>query len=360
MTESDPVPKPVIQATPRGIGYFLAGSAKWLTWLYCGGLLLLLAWLEWFGERSWLTGVLLFAPPQVLLLPLLVLSPWCLLFRWRMLGWHLVAVSVLGFGFMDFRWHLPPAPQAGEIKLVTHNIGQGNRQQFLDFLRREGPDVIAMQDARGQGGTFAKLFKDCHVAGVGEFLMVSRAPLVQSEIVPLPGAPTRPVAARFELLWNERTLVVYSVHLPTPRRQLSRFLSGRALVDALDETDGQPRPAQSYGNWTDARIRLAGELADVLSREKRPFLVCGDFNTPDHGVIYRTVARGLADAHREGGRGWGLTFPGSTRNPISLHGPWLRIDYAFAGTGWRPLECRPETGRGSQHCAVMARFAPKT
>ena len=97
----------------------------------------------------------------------------------------------------------------------------------------------------------------------------------------------------------------------------------------------------------------------MLSRETLPFIVCGDFNTPDHGIIYHTVSRGLTDAHLHAGRGWGLTFPGATRNPLSLHGPWLRLDYAFAGRGWQPVYCSPEPGRRSQHCAVAAHFVPK-
>jgi hypothetical protein len=108
----------------------LRATAKWLTRGYLVGLLLLLAWLEWQGERYWISGILLFAPPQVLLLPLCLLTPLCLLIRRRSLLWQLLAVVVLAFGFMTFRWH-PSAPRRkADLTVVTHNTGQGSKPQF--------------------------------------------------------------------------------------------------------------------------------------------------------------------------------------------------------------------------------------
>ena len=39
----------------------------------------------------------------------------------------------------------------------------------------------------------------------------------------------------------------------------------------------------------------------------------------------------MTDAFTRAGRGWGLTFPGVTRNPLTVFGPWLRLDYFFVG-----------------------------
>jgi endonuclease/exonuclease/phosphatase (EEP) superfamily protein YafD len=118
----------------------------------------------------------------------------------------------------------------------------------------------------------------------------------------------------------------------------------------------------AYGNYREYvqdRMRLAQELAKVLADEKLPMIVGGDFNTPDHGYIYHLFAGEMSDAFAHAGRGWGLSFPGTTHNPIALFGPWLRIDYLFAGHGWHATECRPEPGQKSQHKAVFARFEPQ-
>jgi endonuclease/exonuclease/phosphatase (EEP) superfamily protein YafD len=95
-----------------------------------------------------------------------------------------------------------------------------------------------------------------------------------------------------------------------------------------------------------------------LRAEKLPYIVCGDFNTPDNGYIHRILAERMIDAHATAGNGWGLTFPGGTGGRAARHGPWLRIDYAYAGRGWKPVYCETDPGRRSQHRAVAAYFVP--
>jgi hypothetical protein len=77
---------------------------------------------------------------------------------------------------------------------------------------------------------------------------------------------------------------------------------------------------------------------------------------PSNGHIRRIFSGELRDAFAECGRGYGFTFPGFTRNPLSLFQPWLRLDYLFAGRGFRPCYVRTEPGRPSQHRAVAAGF----
>lgn len=347
----------LLAALRANLGPLLRAGARWLTWAYFAGLLFGIVWLEWAGERFWLSGVFLFAPPQVLLLPLVFLSPFCLVVRARLLLVHALAIGIVVFFYMGWQWNSRPAAPASAIRLITHNAGQSNRPQFYQFAAAEKPDIIALQDARGAGPELSRKFPGFHIVSRGEFYLVSRFPIVQSDVVSQVKWFNRPAAARFELLCQNRTLIIYSVHLPTPRQQLNRFLSGRAFADMMADEDSARRPL-TYGEWTRTRLKMASDLAAVFERETQPYLVCGDFNTPDHGIIYHTVSRHLLDSHRVSGRAFGFTFPGSTRNPLTLRGPWLRIDYAFAGRGWKPIFSQPEPGRLSQHCALAAHFVP--
>ena len=343
----------------KGLRHWLGRALAILTAVYVVALVVLLVGLEWWGERHVLLSLLLFAPPHVLLTPLLGLMSAALIIRPRLCLWHFACVAVVAFGYMTFRWHERPSPAAKPLVVITHNVGQGNRAQFLSFLSAEKPEVILLQDARHRGAEYARLFPDFHVAGRGEFYLISRHLIQQSTLLDEPKWKGRPVAARYEIIYDGQPLVLYNVHLPTPRSQFNRFLSRRGVADLFGDED-HGAAFGSYREWIDARVELARSLARVFAAEKKPFLACGDFNTPDHGAIYHLFAREMTDAFAHSGRGWGLTFPGETKNPLALFGAWLRIDYAFAGRGWKPLYCEPEPGRKSQHHAVVAHFAPAT
>lgn len=331
----------------------------WITAGYVIGLLVLLLGLEWWGERSWIFSVLLYSPIQVCLLPLAVLTPVCLLFRWRLLLWHFVAAGVLIFGFMTFRWSPVPPVGGSELRAVTFNYGESNRVQFMSFLEAEKPDVILLQDARNRGAELAMRIPGMYASDLGQFAFLSKFPIKKAAVVDSVEVQGQPVAARYEIQFQGRVTAIYNVHLPTPRQQLSRFIGGRRVLGDLVGHGHREPVYGNYREWIEERVRLARALAKVLAEEKEPMIVGGDFNTPDHGYIYHLFAGEMSDAFAHAGRGWGLTFPGSTHNPISFFGPWLRIDYFFSGGGWRVTECRPEPGRKSQHKAVFARFVPR-
>ncbi len=356
-SEPDPVVFKITAGSLSRALQFLRRLLGWLTLTYAGSLLLAMIALEWWGERLWVFSLLLFAPPQILLLPLLVLTPLCLLLRPRRCLWHLGCVLALAFGYMNFRWSGAP-PAGGEtITAITFNTGEGNAAQFFDFMAREKPDVVLLQDAgKVRAPAVAAKLPGFHVASLGEFGFVSRFPIQQSALLTEPKWARRSVAARFEVLANGRPLVFYSVHLPTPRQELSRFLGGRRILGDLVGRPHREPGFGNYGEWLALRMQLARDLRKVFAQEQQPFIVGGDFNMSDHGYIYHQFAGEMTDAFKDAGRGWGLTFPGHTRNPLTAFGPWLRLDYFFSGRGWRAVECRPEPGTNSQHKAVVARF----
>lgn len=332
-------------------------GARLATLIYTIVLVLGLAALEWWGERNWLLSLVLYIPPQTFLLPLLFIAPTALLLDRRLLLWHLGCVALVAFVFMTFRIGSSKKDVEGGIKIVTHNIGQGNRPQFLGFLDEVKPDVILLQDARTAGPAFAAKYRGSQVITRGEFVIVSRFPVLNAALVSIPGYRGRPVAARFELNIEGRSIVLFSVHMPTPRPQFLRFLSGRAMADLFsEETHSGAR--QPYPVWLAERRELARGLLSVIENEPLPHIAAGDFNMPDHGYIYHLFAGKLGDAFAASGSGWDLTFPGSTGNPVTFFGPWLRLDYFFTGGGWESVWCDAEPGRKSQHRAVAACFRP--
>lgn len=351
------VPTPPPSGWRRVLGW-LRSAAKWLTILYAVLLLILLAALEWWGERNWLLSLPLYAPAPLLLLPLAVLSPFCLIFRARWVLLHLACAAAVCLVYMTLRSTGKPVLDANALTVITHNVGQGNREQFGAFVRKHSPDVVVLQDFRDEGAQYAKFLPKMHTMTCGEFSVFSKNPIRSGVLVPKPVWRGRPVAARFEIEKGGRRFVLYNVHLPTPRSQFNRFLSKRVVSDLLGDEEHAGGFA-SYREWITVRLALAQDLASVFAAEKLPYLACGDFNTPDHGFVYHCFAGQMSDAHAKAGVGYGMTFPCDVKSLKKPLGPWLRIDYAFAGPGWKPIFCESDGGTRSQHRAVMAQFLPE-
>jgi endonuclease/exonuclease/phosphatase family metal-dependent hydrolase len=121
-----------------------------------------------------------------------------------------------------------------------------------------------------------------------------------------------------------RDVAVYNVHLLPPRR--------------LDYT-------------IEGRLQFA-DLRDVLSAEKLPYVVAGDWNltndTPQHRALRRVGAR---DAHDLAARGRGATWP---VNSFFRYLPGLRLDHVYLGPGLTARSCQTGTGQSSDHRPVVA------
>lgn len=321
-------------------------ALRGVTLLFLAGLVLLLALLHWAGEHVSLLSILLFIPPQLLLLPMSVLAPACLLLGlWRLCAAQLAVAALLLFGYMTYATG-PAAPsQPPDLTVVTHNAGEDNRPEFAAFLAAEHPDVVLLQDAANRAAEIVRAHPDWHAASLGEFVCLTRFPILSSRLTVLPSWRRGPVLARFEVLFREQKVVFYSVHFPTPRHELQGFLSHRPWRGLI-----------GYRNWLAERLLLGRAVAEVLASETGPMIVGGDFNMPDHGWLYHRFTPFLTDVFATAGHGRGVTFPGYSHNWLT-RGPWLRLDYLWAGKGWQPLTCHPSSGSLSQHRAVVARFA---
>lgn len=335
--------------------------ALWGSLLYLLILGMVLYSLENCTEQQWYWGALLYLPPEGWLLPLLILMPLALLVRPWLCLLQLGAVVFVFVGYMD---HHGPGSKSLEVEVeqtesnavltvVTANIGQRNANLLERFLHSVQPDVIAFQEAGTFPKTFQKQFPEYDLQIQGEFKLASKLPIRNSGIVPDLGFEGRPVAAWFELEYLDRIIVFYSVHMPTPRSFLNEFSGDKDETGGAVISQAARENFQAY--WT-ARFDLARRLLATLRKEKRPMLVVGDFNTPDHGGVYRLIASDLLDSFAVAGSGGGDTFPANARGGYFQLGAWLRLDYLFAGRDWIPIECRVEPPVRAQHLAVMGRY----
>jgi endonuclease/exonuclease/phosphatase family metal-dependent hydrolase len=261
---------------------------------------------------------------------------------------------------MGFCWSLQRSADEAELAVMTNNIGQNNRQEFTSFLKSENPDLVLLQEAGGRSARYMAAYPEYKAVERGEFVLLSKWPVKNAGFVALTNEYQGKAAAWFEVETKTGPLIVYSVHVPTPRSELYRS-RGLGLVAALVGTmqDGKSSTSRYRGQLDTAwnhRVELTRQLHGYLETETRPFIVVGDFNMTPNGYLYRLFADSLKDAFAATGRGFGFTLPGSTRNPLTAFGPWMRIDYLFAGPGLKPVYARVESDRKSQHRAVVAKF----
>ncbi|MEI6351816.1 MAG: endonuclease/exonuclease/phosphatase family protein [Verrucomicrobiota bacterium] len=313
---------------------------------------------RYMGELNALSSVLIYLPPGLWLLPLTILSAAAALFHRRLL---IVLLFILGVGlvFTQFRvgfGRRSAVPGEKCVTLVTNNIGQSNHLSMAPFVQREKPDFLLIQDAFGRIAYYKRTYPACFVAAVGEFVLISKFPITSATIVPESiWAKRTPAAALFRVQWPVHPLSVYGVHIPTPRPDFALLRGHGFLVELL-----RGRIWQRYAGYREAmrqRVSLAERLSKTIASDPNPVLVGGDFNMPGWGYIHSLFSSRLSDAFEASGSGFGLTFPGATYNPLSLFGPWLRIDYAFCNRWWVPLSCSVEPHRASQHRAVAATFS---
>ncbi len=334
--------------------------------------LVALSWLllHGVGQNHYLVAPLCYLPRVFAgwLLILLALPGWWWGRRWF---WILLAG---GFGYLTvlLGWRppqpaAPPDPARPELRAAFVNWGDLNQSAWEAWVAREKPDLVALTDVRdhrslgvGQPPVAGLPF----VLRVGEHLLASRYPF-SGAVVTKPAVASPPntrlhalPAARFQVDVPGGPVVVYVVHLRSPRDALRKY--GERKFWRWTWFGLPPRVHE--GNTLDHYWREQGAMLTALLEKMRaetlPTLVLGDWNLPDFGPRYRALTRDFQDAHRVAGSGYGFTFPGDLTLAGAFNQPWMRIDYILADRRhWRVMECRVQEGAGdSQHRGLLARL----
>jgi len=263
------------------------------------------------------------------------------------------ALAALGPG-LGWRSHArdlnpPPGDESLVLNVVTMNRGQHHGHEVDSFLDFAQPDVVAIQDGftpvAYPAGASA-LRELTHVIRLGEFVLVSRYPILDSKLLKLHvnrkdgSHRTWFHSARHLLQAGEKQIVVYNVHLPSPRFALTGGKGPQVLREDYWGLQGQ----------------VLEELLHYIESETLPTVVLGDWNVPAIGPRYRRMVKQLTDAHAEAGKGYGFTVPGDLKHWMAFRQPWLRLDYVLTDRRWDVERCVTEPVSPAQHAAVSARL----
>ena len=327
--------------------------------------LLVAVWLlmKFVGEGNLTLAFLLYSPQSIWLLPIPVLLVMALLLDAPSLIVCLASAVLCVCGFLEYNFGNSSMPSANEraLTVLTFNRGESGETSLQPFKNATKPHVLMLPDATARSIRYVKspgyeefLFGD----DIGEFSVVSRFHIKSKELI---SHHDTPVAARFTLDWEGRLVVLYTLHLPTPRFTLSSLRRGAFLWGVLGVVPGTSWAGkkESYESFFHNQIDIVRTVLARVEAETEPCILGGDFNAPGIGYIQHLATRKLTDAHAIAGSGSGHTFPGTTRNPLSLGGPWMRLDKLLSNSFLQPVWCKTEPDRASQHRSVAASFVLK-
>jgi endonuclease/exonuclease/phosphatase (EEP) superfamily protein YafD len=344
---------PVSTASPAL--QWLARSAVVLSLLGAVGL----SWLFHHGpaRTGWVellryVPFLAYAVPAVLALGLSFMLGWA----WRLgavaaLGLVLVSVMDLSLGLG--RTDMPPdAPGTRTVRVMTYNIKsyravfrRGGFVPLNNEIAQHQPDILVMQDARevARQGDLPYGMRDVlpqhKLYAYGQYAVASRFPVSGCAPADMSYRGEKHEYVRCTVDIDGTHIDLVTAHLLTPREGLNATREER--LGGLEDWSA---------NFAD-RLTQADRIAGALAPLKRPTIVAGDLNAPEHSVVVRTFLEiGLRDAFSAGGIGWGFTHGHSFKPGLSF----LRIDHLLvspeigvrdAWVGWRG---------GSEHRPVVA------
>lgn len=339
------------------------------TLLFAFGMFCLGALIKYRAESNLLSVFLAYSPAWVMALPFLgTLFLGVAFVCWRTVLLSVAAPLVLtlwlgGYSFAD----APSVSQSADdrrLVVMTYNRGQGSERVLTSCAAANNPDVAVFQDAARRLAYLSSLpqfASHTHSHQNGEFVLLSRWPLVENEVVQLAWPENASgilnVGTRSVIDWNGRPTVVYNIHLPTPRDllywygQRGTFLYG--VLGLVPHTPLHARHQQYLATWK-ARVDLVSQLMSRVRLETAPVILLGDLNLPPAGHGYQILCGVLRDAHEAAGGGFGHTFPGNMKSIARHFAPWIRIDHIFVSSRFEVLSCRVSRDGASQHLPVAA------
>lgn len=264
-------------------------------------------------------GVWLYLPLPLLLL---LTAAWR---RWWAGTWLMVPLLVFGWEYGAL--FLPQRGLDGGIPLrvITANllVSNDDAAAFSAALAEIRPDLIAVQELNE--AMAADLADALWTAYPHQVLDPSEAPFGMGLFSRYPLHSGPPVQVGSDICFCQevridlsgRWMTMLNIH-PSPPAVGYRRVGQFSLPTSFSTSEPE---------------RILRAVLERAGTIQEPLVVLGDFNISDRQPLYRLISRQLRDAHREGGSGFGYTFPNRPFEGL-LPFPLVRIDYVFHDASW--------------------------
>lgn len=285
------------------------------------------------------------------------------------------------------------------IKVMSYNVRNFDlyswekniqtRNQMIQFIKAENPDIVAFQDFFTQDDSeldnIALLtqttelthyyfdntltLRDCDRWGAAIF---SKYPLSNFQHIKFEDARTNTIAIA-DALVEGQTIRIFSAHLQSNflAKKDIRYVSD--LIEQKDDNNGANNTKNNNNINTIAKLKKhaqslwsivsklrnglqkrglqANQFAESIAQSPYPILVCGDFNDTPISYTYKKVASQarLKDTFLSTGLGLGNTYHGLS--PLAF-----RIDYIFVDNFFKIEDFDIIYKKYSDHYPVVARL----
>jgi endonuclease/exonuclease/phosphatase family metal-dependent hydrolase len=221
------------------------------------------------------------------------------------------------------------------------------KQEIFDFLKNQDPDLVCIQEyytSSNRGETHADVSKQLQALpqsavyftndpanrqgfGIATF---SKYPIIKKSRIPFNSSFN--AAMYTDIQFQSDTIRVFNVHLQSIRFEQDDY----AFMDTarLKYSNEQMHEIRVIGSRLKTAFALRAEQAKMIASYIRDsphsVIVMGDFNDTPQSYAYRKIRKGIRDAFRKAGGGFGNTYSGEF--------PSFRIDYIMHDEVMIPYE----------------------
>ncbi len=210
------------------------------------------------------------------------------------------------------------------LKDTSESSQQRNKNQFLNFLRKNNPDILCVQENNlFSDGVINKsdLFPYVHYILNHGAAIYSKYPILEQGMIDF-GTHTN------SCLWCDvfiegRRLRIYSMHLQSNSiTKQVELLKEEVEEKNIEKINVFKQILRKFRRMSIRRAKQADLVQEHAGKSPYPVVIAGDMNDTPFSYVYRKLSEGRKDSFLERGYGLGTTLVGIL--------PGLRIDYIFA------------------------------
>lgn len=222
---------------------------------------------------------------------------------------------------------------------------KGIETKIIDFIKRESPDVLSIQEYHPQKNIDFSFFKYKFEKLSGKKIksgqaIFSKFPIVNSGSIEFPDTANNAIFA--DVVKGKDTIRFYNIHLESMHIDTKVENLKKENSERLFKRIGTTFKMQQF--QTELFLKHKQQC-------KYKIVICGDFNNTAFSYVYRQIKGDLNDTFKEAGNGFGRTydfkfFP-------------VRIDFIFADKAFNVNGFQAYNQHYSDHYPIMTTLSVK-